>query len=56
MAMVRRVLTGENPKARKVMLKADWIEEYFPDDYSNEEIENIILKLLKEWKKKGGGR
>lgn len=56
MEMVRLVLTGENLKARKVTLKADWIKEYFPNDYSNEEIENIILKLLKEWKKKGGER
>ncbi len=53
MAMVRLILTDENPKARKITIKADWIEEYFSDDYSSEEIENIILKLLKEWKKKG---
>lgn len=33
MAMVRLILADENPKARKLTLKADWIEEYFADDY-----------------------
>lgn len=56
MPMVRMILTEKNPKARKVTLKADCIEEYFTDDYSSEEIETIILKLLKEWKMKGGER
>lgn len=56
MPMVRMILTEDKPKARKVTLKADCIEEYFTDDYSSEEIETIILKLLKEWKMKGGER
>ena len=56
MPMVRLILTEDKPKARKVTLKADCIEEYFTDDYSSEEIETIILKLLKEWKMKGGER
>ncbi len=56
MPMVRMILTEDKPKARKVTLKADCIEEYFTDDYSSEEIETIILKLLKEWKRKGGER
>ena len=33
MAMVRLILTDENPKSRKFTLKADWSEEYFADDY-----------------------
>lgn len=51
-AMVRLILTEEKPKERKVTLKADRIKEYFAEDYSNEEIENIIIQLLDEWKQK----
>ena len=49
-AMVRLILTEEKPKERKVTLKADKISKYFEEDYSSEEIENIIIQLLDEWK------
>lgn len=49
-AMVRLILTEEKPKERKVTLKADKISKYFDDDCSSEEIENIIIRLLDEWK------
>ena len=50
MAMVRLILSEEKPKERKVTIKADKIREYFADDYSSEDIENIIIQLLDEWK------
>ena len=50
--MVRLILTEEKPKERKVMLKADRINRYFTEEYSNEDIENIICQLLEEWQKK----
>ena len=53
-AMVRLILTEEKPKERKVTLKADRIKEYFAEDYSNEEIENIIISLLDKWKAERG--
>ena len=49
-AMVRLILTDEKEKPRKVTLKADKITKYFDEEYSSEEIENIILQLLDEWK------
>lgn len=52
MAMVRLTLSEEKPKERKVTIKADKIREYFADDYSSEDIENIIIQLLDEWKQK----
>ena len=52
MPMVRLILTEEKPKERKVMLKADRINRYFTEEYSNEDIENIICQLLEEWQKK----
>lgn len=50
LAMVRLSLTEEKPKERKVTLKADKISKYFSDSYSNEEIENVIISLLDNWK------
>lgn len=52
LAMVRLVLTEEKPKERKVTLKVDKISKYFAEDYSSEDIENIIIQLLDEWKKR----
>lgn len=47
--MVRLILTEEKPKERKVTIKADRISQYFPEEYSNEEIEKVIFQLLEEW-------
>lgn len=55
-AMVELILTGNKPKERKILLKADKISRYFTDDCSSEEIEKVILRLLDEWKKGQGGK
>ena len=47
--MVRLILTEKKPKERKVTIKADKISRYFTEDYSSEDIENIIYQLLEEW-------
>ena len=47
--MVRLILAEEKPKERKVTIKADKISRYFTEDYSSEDIENIIYQLLEEW-------
>ena len=47
--MVRLILTEARPRERKVTIKADKISRYFPEDYSNEQIENVIYQLLDEW-------
>ena len=49
-AMVRLILTEEKVKPRKVTLKAEKITKYFNEEYISEEIENIIIQLLDEWK------
>ena len=38
-------------KARKVTIKAKKLDAYFAPHYSSEEIEDIIIGLLEEWKK-----
>ena len=47
--MVRLILTEPKPIERKVTIKADKISRYFPEDYSSEQIENVIYQLLDEW-------
>lgn len=53
-AMVRLILTEEKTKERRVTLKADKISRYFEEEYSSEEIEDIIIQLLEEWSAKNG--
>ncbi len=50
------LLSEEKPKAKKVILKADRIKEYFTAEYSNDEIEEVIYELLEKWKQEGGRR
>ena len=50
------LLSEEKPKVKKVTLKADRIKEYFTEEYSNDEIEEVIYGLLEKWKKEGGRR
>ena len=54
-AMASLILSEEKPKERKVTLKADRITRYFPEDYSNEKIEEVIIGLLEKWKAEGAG-
>ena len=50
--MVRLILSEEKPKERKVTIKGDKISRYFSEDYSNDDIEGIIIQLLEEWQSK----
>ena len=52
LAMVRLILSEEKPKERKVTIKGDKISRYFSEDYSNDDIEGIIIQLLEEWQSK----
>ena len=48
--MVRMLLEKEKPVERKVVIKTERINSYFPDTYSTEDIEKIIFQLLDNWK------
>ena len=50
--VVELVLSEQRVAERKITLKADKISQYFPKDYSNEDMEAVIIKLLDEWKSK----
>ena len=49
LAMVRLILAEQKPKERKVTLKGDKLSRYFTEDYSSDDIEDIIIRLLEEW-------
>lgn len=48
------VLSYQKPTVRKVVLKQNKLDSYFEPNMTNEDIEGIIVKLLDEWKAKGG--
>ena len=48
--MVRMMLEKEKTVKRKVVIKTEHINNYFPATYSREQIENIIYQLLENWK------
>jgi len=49
--MVLLILTEKKPKMRVFSMKAEKLNEYFTEEYSDNEIEKIILELLDNWKK-----
>ena len=52
LAMVRLILVEEKPRERKVTIRGDKISRYFSEEYSNDDIEGVILQLLEEWQSK----
>lgn len=53
-SMIDLILSEEKEKAKKIVLKADRMNDYFGSEYTNEEIEEVIYKLLDRWKQNGG--
>ena len=52
---VRNIMLPEqvSVKPRKVTFKADRLDDYFNDEYTEEKITEVIISLLDEWKKRG---
>lgn len=48
-ALVKQILSGKKQKEWKVTIRGERIRNFFTEEYSNEDIENIIYKLLEEW-------
>ena len=49
---LKDILTHEKVKTRKVVLNQKRLDTYFEPSMSNEDIEELIVSLLEEWKKK----
>lgn len=48
---VRDILIGKpKPNKRKLTIKDRKLKEYFPEEYTSEQIEEVVFKLLDEWK------
>lgn len=48
------ILLHKEASKRKVVFNADKLKKYFTDDYSNEDIEAVIIELLERWKGDAG--
>ena len=48
------ILNQKKPEARKIVINSKCLDSYFTPNYSTEEIEELIIKLLDEWKTKEG--
>ena len=53
-AMVDLIMTADKIKKRKFTIKTDRLDEYFDESVTEDEIGEIIFRLLDEWKAGGG--
>jgi len=51
-AVMELLLCTPRGKEKQITIKRDRISRYFPEGYSNKEIEDVIFQLLEEWKNK----
>ena len=51
---VLRQIMAKKAKEKKVVLKETSLGEYFPQDYTSKQMEEVILHLLKDWRAKQG--
>lgn len=51
---VWEILNQVKIKPRKIVFNSNKLDAYFTPDYSTEKIEELIIKLLDEWKENGG--
>ncbi len=51
---LREIMSYKKAAVLKVVFNQERLDSYFEPNMSNEDIETIIVKLLDEWKEKGG--
>ena len=51
-AVIESIMQEEKAPKRKVTISEDKINRYFPKSYSQEQIEETVLRLIKGWYKK----
>mgnify|MGYP003301661345 FL=1 len=51
-AVAELILLKKKEKEWKITIKGDAIRRYFPETYSDEDVEAVIMELLDEWKRK----
>lgn len=50
--VIDSIMLEQKPEKIRVTLKEDRLREYFPESYSKKQMEDTILKLLKNWARK----
>ena len=48
------VLTGTKPQQASIKLHRKKLNDYFPENYSSEQIEEVIYELLRKWSAEHG--
>lgn len=48
-AALKEIFFPDKEKKRKVTLNSNTLSKYFPDDYSQDDMEQIIFELLEDW-------
>lgn len=46
---IQRIMGEEKPLERKVTLRSDRLQKYFPASYTPKQMEDVILRLLESW-------
>lgn len=49
------ILSDKKPPPVKITLKKEYLSQYFPKDYTQQQMEEVILSLLKNWKSQQKG-
>ena len=55
-SLIIDILSDEKPTPVKITLKKKCLNQYFPKDYTQDQMEEVIFSLLESWKtqQKGG--
>lgn len=49
------VLSGSKPKSVQITLRKKCLSQYFPKEYTQQQMEEIIISLLETWKSQQKG-
>lgn len=50
-SLIIDILSDEKPSSVKITLKKKCLSQYFPKDYTQQQMEEVIFSLLENWKK-----
>lgn len=54
-SLIIDILSDKKPPPVKITLKKEYLSQYFPKDYTQQQMEEVILILLKNWKSQQKG-
>ena len=50
--LIKLIMREEKPLERKVTIRNDRLQKYFPASYTPKQMEDVIIKLLEGWHRK----